>query len=175
MFRLLGRSSKYGPLGATSWFCLDVYQIQFSISFVIITILISYGTSVSPPVPRVLAMSPSVILVLCGPQFLLSCYAYKNHWKAPCRMSSVERGEYAPPALFTIIEDIVAVDGGGGREYRAALKARYEASEKFRELIWRLTLFWGIGSILTAGVTIAVVWTVPEYVAYGFGGSNSGF
>lgn len=81
----------------------------------------------------------------------------------------MEKGEYAPPALLTIIEDIVAVDGGGGREYRAALKARYEASEKFREMIWQLTLIWGIGATLIAAATSAVVWTVPKHVAYGFG------
>lgn len=114
-------------------------------------------------------MAPAVLLIQCGPQFLLSCYAYRRGWKAPFRMSSTEKGESAPVALFTIIEDIIAVEGGAGREYRAALKARYEASEQFREMLWQLTLVWGVGSTLAAGVTTAVVWTVPEYIAYGFG------
>lgn len=84
-------------------------------------------------------------------------------------MSSTEKGEKLTVALFTIIEDIVAVEGGGGREYRAALKKRYEVSEKFREMLWVLSLIWGVAATLTAGVTCAVVFTIQKDAAYGFG------
>ena len=79
------------------------------------------------------------------------------------------RGSKAVPAVFTIVEDVVAVDGGAGREFRKKWKERYEASEIFRDMLWTLTMVWGGGAIVAAAVTSAVVFSAPKYVAYGFG------
>ena len=114
-------------------------------------------------------MAPTVLLLQCGPQFLLSCYASKMGWTNPFRFSSMPRGSKAVPAVFTIVEDVVAVDGGAGREFRKKWKERYEASEIFRDMLWTLTMVWGGGAIVAAAVTSAVVFSAPKYVAYGFG------
>lgn len=169
LWRLLLKSPRYRPVGTTSRFALDFYQIQFFFGFLIITAIISVGTGVDPPLLRLLAMPPTALLIQCGPQLLISCYAVRKGRRAPFRMSSTEKGEKLTVALFTIIEDIVAVEGGGGREYRAALKKRYEVSEKFREMLWVLSLIWGVAATLTAGVTCAVVFTIQKDAAYGFG------
>lgn len=171
LYRLLIPSPRYRPLGTTSRFAIDFYQIQFTLGFIVISVIISLGSAVNPPLLRLLALPPTILLIQTGPQCLLSCYAVRQGWKAPFRMSSTERGEKLPIALFTMIEDIVAVEGGGGREYRAALKKRYQASERFREMLWVLCLIWGVAGVLAAGVTCAVVFTIPRDAAYGFGWS----
>lgn len=170
LWRLLLKSPRYRPVGTTSRFALDFYQIQFFFGFIVISVIISIGTAVDPPLLRLLAMPPTALLIQCGPQLVISCYAVRKGWRAPFRMSSTEKGEKVTVALLTIIEDIVAVEGGGGLEYRAALKKRYEVSEKFREMLWVLSLIWGVAGVLTAGVTCAVVFTIQKDAAYGFGG-----
>jgi hypothetical protein len=61
------------------------------------------------------------------------------------------------------------VDGAGGREYRNALVARYEASSRFRKMIAQQNWFWAAGALFDGIGTMAVIWTVPEKVAYGVG------
>lgn len=77
--------------------------------------------------------------------------------KAPFRVSSIRKGEYLRPALFTLIEDVVAVDGNGGSGYRVNLRARYEASRDFRHLLVFMTWFWMVPSLLVAVATSMVI------------------
>merc|ERR1711939_472498 len=57
---------------------------------------------------------PAILYCIAGPIFLMSLY---NHfgWKAPFRISSTHKGEPVLPGIFYIVEDIVAVNSGGGR------------------------------------------------------------
>jgi hypothetical protein len=48
------------------------------------------------------------------------------------------------PGVFVLIEDIVAVDGGGGQEFRDALVVRYESNGAFRRLVEQMNWFWGV-------------------------------
>ena len=70
-----------------------------------------------------------------------------------------------------IIEDVIAVDTGMGRQYRKALNDRYEASPAFRQLLHAMDLFWALSALLVgAGTTAAVLNDrVPQEVAYGVG------
>lgn len=90
---------------------------------------------------------------------------------APFRISSSNKGEKVKPGVYTLLEDIVAVDGGAGRPYREALEARWSASPRFRRLMLDLSLFWSIPSILIGGACTVVVCvhSVPKPVAYGIG------
>jgi len=65
-----------------------------------------------------------------------------------------------------MIEDIVAVDGSGGTEFRTRLNERYEQSHYFRQMLHRLTLFWAIGSMGAAVVTTILVFTLERNAAY---------
>lgn len=77
------------------------------------------------------------------------------------------------PGVFVLIEDIVAVDGGGGQEFRAALLARYESSKDFQSLVEQINWLWGIGSILVAGGTTAIVYGVEDLnVVFALGKCN---
>ncbi|KAH0144542.1 hypothetical protein KCU67_g13035, partial [Aureobasidium melanogenum] len=74
--------------------------------------------------------------------------------------------------VFVLIEDVVAVDGGGGTLYREVLIARYEASPYFRTLLRQLNWFWGLGSFAVALMTTSLIYTVEnEDAAFGLGWS----
>ena len=51
------------------------------------------------------------------------------------RLSSHAKGSICPPLTFCIMEDITAADGKGGKTYREAAMARYNASPMFRILL----------------------------------------
>jgi len=66
------------------------------------------------------------------------------------------------------------VDGQGGGDkggFRELWKGRYMQSLRFREMLLKQTVFWGVGATVGGAVTLAVVLTpvVNQYVAYGFG------
>lgn len=87
-------------------------------------------------------------------------------FKAPFRISSTPKGSVMPTALYALIEDVVAVDGGGGQIYRYALRTRYLSSPYFRRMLFEMNCFWSGGSIVCAAAITAVVFTVSEPVAF---------
>lgn len=88
---------------------------------------------------------------------------------APFRISSMPKHSQLRPGIYWIIEDVVAVDGQGGVEFRERLNVRYEASHDFRQMLHRLTLFWGIGAELAAAVITILVFTLERDAAYSVG------
>jgi len=72
--------------------------------------------------------------------------------KVPFRLSFLYAGHIAYPAVFTIIEDIIAADGGAVVRYREELVARYDASPLFRQILNRLDVFGGFGAIFCSAV-----------------------
>lgn len=87
-------------------------------------------------------------------------------FKAPFRISSTPRGSTMPTALYVLIEDVVAVDGGGGQKYRYALRTRYLSSPYFRRMLFEMNCFWAGGSLIIAGAITAIVFTTPRPVAF---------
>lgn len=74
------------------------------------------------------------------------------------------------PGVFTLMEDVVAVDGSGGQNFREALCARYEASKEFRSMLEQLNWVWGLASLLVAVVTTILVFVVEsEDAAFAIG------
>jgi len=74
-----------------------------------------------------------------------------------------------PTALYALIEDVVAVDGGGGQMYRYALRTRYLSSPYFRRMLFEMNCFWSGGSIIFAAAITAIIFTVSEPVAFTLG------
>jgi hypothetical protein len=68
--------------------------------------------------------------------------------RLPFRFGSVEKGNVVRPAIYYIVEDVVAVDGNGGLDYREAFMGRYESSEVFQVMIWRLSVVWMVAFYL---------------------------
>lgn len=85
---------------------------------------------------------------------------------APVRISSIPRGAQLRPAIYSIIEDVCAVDGSGGTEFREALNRRYEASHVFRAMLRRLGAFWAFGAQGMAIVVTVLVFTIQHEAAY---------
>jgi hypothetical protein len=85
---------------------------------------------------------------------------------APCRISSLPQGAPLRPGIYAYIEDICAVDGSGGTQFRQRLNLRYQASKAFREMLHRMTLFWAIGAIVCSAVCTAIIFTIQRDAAY---------
>jgi len=124
------------------------------------------GTYPAEPPIRLLAMPPSTMCYAFGVQMLIIDTMRLLGCKAPIRISSLPRGSPLRPGIYSIIEDVCAVDGGGGTEFRQRLNLRYQASHYFRQMLHRLTLFWALGALVIAAVTTAVVFTASRDVAY---------
>jgi hypothetical protein len=85
---------------------------------------------------------------------------------APCRISSLPQGAPLRPGIYAYIEDICAVDGSGGTQFRQRLNLRYQASKAFREMLHRQTLFWAIGAIACSIAATIIVFTIQRDAAY---------
>jgi hypothetical protein len=124
------------------------------------------GTCPRNPPIRLLALPASTMCFAIGCELLIIDILRLRGVPAPCRISSLPMGAPLRPAIYAYIEDIVAVDGRGGTEFRQRLNLRYQASRHFRIMLHRLTLFWGFGSIGIAGVTTAIIFTIQRDAAY---------
>ncbi len=87
-------------------------------------------------------MAPASLMFLVGGELAVFAAWASFGFRTPFRISSLPRGVVMRPGIYTIIEDIIAVDTGSGRLYREALDARYEASPLFRRMLYQLNLFW---------------------------------
>ena len=76
--------------------------------------------------------------------------------------SSTKRGQVMKPGVFVLIEDVVAVDGGGEMAFREALCKRYEASAVYRQMLVQLNWFWATGSMAVGSGMTAIVYGVDD-------------
>ncbi|KAJ5543797.1 hypothetical protein N7513_003380 [Penicillium frequentans] len=60
---------------------------------------------------------------------------------ASFRISSIPKGNPMRPALYPLLEDIIAVDGKGGTGFRERLAQRYKTSPPFRGMLHRVTCY----------------------------------
>jgi hypothetical protein len=130
---------------------LDCFQWSFAFSVSLLTGQIIAAVTPDPPVVPLFAMVTSTMLFITGVQLISGFFLYQTHVKIPFGLSFLPAGHTAHPGVFTIIEDIVAVDGGG-TAYREAFVARYDASPLFRRMLNCLDLFWGLGAFTTASI-----------------------
>jgi len=147
----------------------DFTHMTLSFGYTVMTAILVGASIPHPPLVRPLAIPVSLFLIQMGIQLLWSGWMSATKRPAPFKISSVEKGETTPPLVFTIVEDIVAVDGGAGKDYRRNLLARYRASPRFRKMIAQQNWFWAVGALVDGVGTMVVIWTVSEPVAYGVG------
>lgn len=140
--------------------------------FALVTTQLILGTVTPEPILPVLSMPHSTVLLLVGSQLVTTHFMTLFNLRIPFRISSLPRGALARPSIYTIIEDIVGVDGGGRLDFRERLNTRYEASPMFRRMLLRLNAFWGFGAVTLAGTLMGVVWVIPGTVAFGVGKSG---
>lgn len=135
------------------------------------TDLMSRGTCQYWPPIRLLSVPLTTMLFTFGTELLLVDTMRLFRVPAPIRMSSIPKGAQLRPCIYTIIEDVIAVDGSGGTAYREALNRRYEASHIFRTMLRRLGIFWAIGAEVMAVVCMILIFTVSDDAAFAIGWS----
>ncbi|KAK4108844.1 hypothetical protein N656DRAFT_760791 [Canariomyces notabilis] len=166
--KLILKGDEYRPPGGTRW-SFDFTHWTLSFGYTVMTGILIGASIPHNPLVRPLAIPVSLFLIQMGVMLLWSGWMNVTRRPAPCKMSSVPKGGRVPPMVLTIVEDIVGVDGGGGRKYRNSLMARYEVSPRFRKMIAQQNWFWAVGALVDGIGTLVVIWTVPEKVAYGVG------
>jgi hypothetical protein len=148
---------------------LDFFQINFTIVWLILAVELIVGTVQEEPPIRLLAMPLPTVMYYFGIVHLSLDFLRARGYNAPFRISSTPKGSVMPTALYVFIEDIVAVDGGGGQKYRRALRDRYLASPYFRQMLFEMNCFWAGGAIVWATITTVIIFTTPRDVAYTVG------
>jgi hypothetical protein len=89
--------------------------------------------------------------------------------KLPFRFGSLASGNVVRPAIYYIVEDVVAVDGNGGFYYREAWTERYESSSVFRIMIWNLSVVWMVAFYGFALIFATLVFALPWQAVYAVG------
>ena len=108
-------------------------------------------------------MIPSTMVSFVSVQFLLSLFQPR----LPIWISSSPPGQNLRPAAYYIMEDVVAVDGGGRSAFRKALNVRYEQSPIFQKLILEMTIYWAIAGIIFIGFSATITFTTTLNIAFG--------
>ncbi|RAH64467.1 uncharacterized protein BO66DRAFT_385358 [Aspergillus aculeatinus CBS 121060] len=111
---------------------------------------------------RLMSLSLSLLVLQVSSQLLCAAVMVRIEAKYPFRVSSMERTAMVRPGVYTIIEDVVAVDGGQGQQYRRLLDARYRSSKPIRLLLAHLDLAWGVSGMAVAAALIALTTTLPS-------------
>lgn len=145
---------------------MDSFQYLLSISLIVTIILVIVGGIPERPKVRVLAMVAPSFVFMTGLELLVLNLLYLGGFKAPVRLSSVPRKGEMRPAIYFIIEDVTAVDGGGGTGYRVRLDKRYQASANFRQCLNFLSLFWSVPALLIGSITALFVLKAERSVGY---------
>ncbi|EIW51560.1 uncharacterized protein TRAVEDRAFT_41074 [Trametes versicolor FP-101664 SS1] len=161
------RGHQRRPLGA-SRFGPDAFTIQISLAMTGFFVPLIIGSSLNPGSVQTVAMSlPCFMICFCVPLLLTGLWPHKL--KMPFRVSSMPPYTGLPPAVYTMVEDVVAVDGGGCVEFRQAWRIRYEHSAIMRRIVRVTSLWWGASGCLFAGAFIAIAWTTADDIGYGIG------
>ena len=160
--RLARPTSTCRPLGVMpgygwgrSW-ALDYFDWNFALGFCVVTAVIAASIAKKPSDVRIASLPLSVLLLQVAGQMVLLIPLRAFGWRVPCRISSYTKGEKARPAVYTIIEDIVAVDGKQGTDFRRIFDERWHASPEFRRLLEQMDILWGVTGVIVAGVCIGV-------------------
>ncbi|CAL3965476.1 unnamed protein product [Diplocarpon coronariae] len=175
IWKLIQPSPTFRPLGSPRY-ALDIFQWGYFGALIIISALISTtllrddndhdGHELQI---RLLSLPAPVLMYFLATLTLLSLILNALKVTLPFRFGSSEAGAAVRPAIYYIVEDVVAVDGKGGMEYREALTGRYESSCIFRQMIWTLSVLWCAVFYVLAVFFTALVFRLPVKAVYAVG------
>ncbi|KAK8001323.1 hypothetical protein PG991_013545 [Apiospora marii] len=171
-WRLYRKDSTCAVLGARRWY-LDWFHWWFSFAWIVVMIELIIGSIADDSrYIRLLSMPPATMLFVFGTVLIIMDVMHYFAIPAPVRISSIPKGSQLRPGIYPLIEDICAVDGSGGTEFRAALAKRYAASHVFRAMLRRLGAFWAFGAEGCAVLTTALVFGLYNHdIGYAIGWS----
>ncbi|KAB5578858.1 hypothetical protein GE09DRAFT_1091283 [Coniochaeta sp. 2T2.1] len=168
--RLWRKDSTCRVIGARRWY-LDAFHWNYSFGWIVVMIELIVGTVPEFPPIRLLAMPVPTMLFVLATELLVVDILRLFHVPAPVRISSVPKGAQLRPGIYSLIEDICAVDGSGGTAFRTALDTRYAASHIFRTMLRRLGVFWAVGGEACAVVCTILIFTINAEAGYVIGWS----
>lgn len=175
VWKLVQPSPEFRPLKSPRY-CLDIFQWGYFGALITISSLIS--TTLLRDVNghdghefqiRLLSMPAPVLMYFLATLTALSLLLNSLSVKLPFRFGSMDAGTVVRPAIYYIVEDVVAVDGNGGIEYREAFGARYESSLVFQRMIRTLSLVWCLAFYTIAVWFTVLVFTLPVVAVYAVG------
>lgn len=161
-WRLYKKTSTCRIIGQHPWYYLDWFHWNFSAAWVFIMVELIVGTSFDNPPIRLLAMPPSSLCYWFSLLMLTQTTMRALGFRSPVRISSIPAGEPLRPAVYSLVEDICAVDGSGGTEFRQRLNTRYEASHEFRQMLHRITVVWAVNMLAIAIATTTLIFTLDD-------------
>ncbi|KAL4877343.1 hypothetical protein BJY04DRAFT_230640 [Aspergillus karnatakaensis] len=149
---------------------LDYFQWNFFTGFCYIAALMIAAIStsrreddsVADTSTRLISLPVPMLVLQVSSQLLCACVMNRMHARYPFRVSSMDRTALVRPGVYTIVEDVLAVDGGQGEEYRRLLDARYCSSRGIRVLLARLDLAWGLSGAIVATGLITLIATLAS-------------
>lgn len=139
---------------------MDYFNWSFLVCFIVITALVVAG--VVKHNVRLVALGLPILLVLVCTQLLLAVLLGSTKTRIPFAISSVPNRQPVRSGVYTITEDVVAVDGGQGQTFRKQLETRYVASQTIRELLARLDLLWGVSGVAIGAITIGLLFGLRD-------------
>ena len=175
MYKLTKQNPEFRPLNGSRW-ALDVFQWGYFGALILISALISSTLARGDAdhdehelQTRLVSLPAAVLMFFLATLTLLSLILNMTGIKLPFRFGSVGKKNVLRPAVYYIVEDVVAVDGNGRIAYRAAFSERYESSEVFRNMIWTLSVVWMLAFYVLSGGVAMLVWKLPKEAVYAVG------
>ncbi|KIW66692.1 hypothetical protein PV04_06000 [Phialophora macrospora] len=170
-WRLIRPSDEYRPLfGSPRFWGFDSTHYVLTIPFTVMLVILIIFSIPHHPSVKALSLPMPVGMIVTGIMFVINGWAVQRRWRLKYfRLSSHVKNSICPPLTFSLLEDICAVDGKGGKRFRTAALARYHASPRFRALLMQLLWFWSIPAIVIGVVIIIVIYVTSDDVAYGVG------
>ncbi|KDN42743.1 hypothetical protein K437DRAFT_158120 [Tilletiaria anomala UBC 951] len=150
--------------------CWDIFQAGFFGGIVVGTSALVSACSLfgDHGYFPLLALSPPIIFGYIGLAMLATGIAHATRCTMPCAMFDRPRGERVRPGLGYIWPDLVALDGGGGVEFRNSFSRRYDASLPFRRMVATLNWIIAVGLTLQLAPEIALATLVHDrMIVYG--------
>jgi len=175
VWKLIRFSPEYRPLNSPRY-ALDIFQWGYFLALILISTLITSALARDDKDQddheyqiRLISLPAAVLMYMVATLTLLSLVLNRLDITLPFRFGSLDAGNVVRPAIFYIVEDIVAVDGGGGMEYRKAFGARYDSSPIFRGILWNLSVVWMCAFYIFAILFTVLVFTLPKVAVYAVG------
>lgn len=162
-WRLYRHSEEYAPLGQDAKWGFDFLFWWYLVATVIGIVPYAISTSLDTPLLWLFLFTPGLLIGFAIATTGISMIPFP----LPFRVSSDAKGERCKPFVYYVIEDFMAVDTGMKRKYREELRARWNASQIFRTMIWQINLWWTVGGAIFMGALAAMTWKLDFEIAYG--------
>ncbi|TAQ86360.1 hypothetical protein B7494_g5316 [Chlorociboria aeruginascens] len=175
VWKLIQPSPQFRPLKSQRY-ALDIFQWGYFGALILISALISSTLAMGDADDdghklqiRLISMPAPILMYFLAILTLLSLILNWLKVRLPFRFGSLDAGNVIRPAIYYIVEDVVAVDGNGGIEYRQAFTARYDSSPVFQKLIWTLSVVWMLAFFVFAAAFTTLVFMLPIAAVYAVG------